>query len=88
MNTSRRKFQTERPFIYYERGWWKVSQQLTEKGLYGVICHGYGRKVRSAWNDFARTYNWYKKGCPGMPRGKREALDNRRVSCPPQPPRN
>ena len=78
-----RRYQTERPYIYFEYGWWKVSQQLRERGLDGVIVSGEGRKIKSAWNDFARNYNWYKKGCPGMPLGKKKAMQehaDRRVS--------
>ena len=54
------------PFIYMKDGWWIVYHVLHERTLDGVVVIGKGRKVRTAWNAYARKYNWYKRGCPGL----------------------
>lgn len=67
-----------KPRMSKERGWWIVRGVLQDKGLVGVICIGRGRQMQTAWNDYSRKYNWFKRGCPGfrliktteIPRGK------------------
>lgn len=76
----------KRPFIYMKHGWWIVYQVLEERTLEGVTIIGKGRKVRTAWNAYARKYNWYKRGCPGLVtvmtarRKQREAEERNAIS--------
>jgi hypothetical protein len=55
-----------KPRIYKVAGWWYCVQILADRGLAGVRCIGRGRSVKTAWKDFGRKYNWYKRGCPGL----------------------
>lgn len=54
---------------------WVCRGILQDKGLRGVVCIGTGRRMETAYKDYARKYNWYRQGCPGAPFWKRSTIN-------------